>query len=409
MSRSLKIAREVVASLRANKPRAALMALGVAVGVAVLSTVIILGQGTRRRVMGLVDKHGLDMLMIRAGGEVQVFAPRADRGLEVLLEADGRAIAAELPNIEMVSPVQNQRGITVAYQDRSVITRAFGVAATWMEIRHWGIAEGRFITDADLQSMTRVAILGARVARQLFPEGSAVGGTIRVGGDPYTVGGVFIEMGTNAGGDDWDDRIVVPFTTSSRRLFGRPHLEQIVLRVEDARRLPETAERIRALLRVRHQIGPGEPDDFFVREPEDVQDAALETSSTLSSLLWAVSLVSLLAGGLIITNLMLLSVAQRGPEIGLRRAVGARASDITRQFLLESMIIALAGGLVGTALGLAAATGLSLAGVADSHVTWMPFAVAFACCALIGLAFGIHPARKAAGLDPARILREPRS
>jgi len=409
MSRSFKIAREVMASLRANWTRTALMALGVAVGVAVLSTVIILGQGTRRRVMELVNKHGLDMLMIRAGGEVQVFAPRADRGLEVLFEADARAIARELPNIEMVSPVQNQRGVTVSHEARSVVTRAFGVAAPWMEIRHWGIADGRFITDADMQSMARVAILGARVARQLFPEGAAIGRTIRVGRDPYTVEGVFIEMGTNAGGDDWDDRIVVPFTTSSRRLLGRPHLEQIVVRVDKVPRLSETAEQIRALLRVRHQIGPGEPDDFFVREPEDVQDAALETSSTLSWLLWVVSLVAMLAGGLVITNLMLVSVSQRGREIGLRRAVGARASDITRQFLLESTLIALAGGLAGTAVGLAAATGLSLAGVADSHVTWLPFVVAFAGCALIGLAFGIHPARKAAGLDPGRVLREPRS
>jgi putative ABC transport system permease protein len=408
MSRSLKIAREVMASLRANRTRTALMALGVAVGVAVLSTVIILGQGTRRRVMALVEKHGLDMVMIRAGGEVQVFAPGADRGLQVLVEEDARAIAAELPHIEMVSPVQNQRGITVTHEDRSVVTRGFGVAASWMEIRRWGIAEGRFITDADMQSFARVAILGARVARQLFPEGSAVGRTIRVGGDPYSVEGVFVEMGVDAGGDDWDNRIVVPFTTSSRRLFGRPYLEQIILRV-DVLRLPETAERIRALLRVRHQIGPGDPDDFFVREPEDVQDAALETSSTLSSLLWGVSLVALLAGGLVIMNLMLLSVSQRGPEIGLRRAVGARASDITRHFLLESTFIALAGGFAGTLVGLAVATGLSLAGVADSHVTWLPFGLAFAGCALIGLAFGIHPARKAAGLDPGRILREPRS
>jgi putative ABC transport system permease protein len=251
-------------------------------------------------------------------------------------------------------------------------------------------------------------MLGARVARELFPEGGAVGRVVRVANDPYTVKGVFIEMGASAGGDDWDDRVVVPFTTSSRRLFGRPYLEQIVMRVSDVRRLPEAAERVRALLRVRHQIGPGESDDFFVREPEDVEDAALQTSSTLSALLVAVSIVALLAGGLVIMNLMLLAVSQRGPEIGLRRALGARAADITRQFLLESVIIALGGALVGTVVGVAVASGLSAAGAATSRITWLPFAVAVASCAAIGLASGIHPARKAARIDPGSSLRAPR-
>jgi putative ABC transport system permease protein len=406
MSRSLRIGRDVVASLLANKPRAMLMMLGLAVGVAVLSAVMILGAGTRQRIMGLVSKHGLDMLMVRAGGEVQVFAPRADRGIEALFAEDARAIEAEVPHVRMVSAVQNQRGISVVHTDRSVVTRAFGVEPRWMEIRHWGIAEGEFLDEADVQSMARVVMLGARVARELFPEGGAVGRVVRVANDPYTVKGVFLEMGASAGGDDWDDRVVVPFSTSSRRLFGRPYLEQIVIRVSDVRRLPEAAERIRALLRVRHQIGPGEPDDFFVREPEHVEDAALE--STLSALLVAVSIVALLAGGLVIMNLMLLAVSQRGPEIGLRRALGARAADITRQFLLESVIIALGGALVGTVVGVAVASGLSAAGAATSRITWLPFAVAVASCAAIGLASGIHPARKAARIDPGSSLRAPR-
>jgi putative ABC transport system permease protein len=405
MSREWRIVRHAAGSLSANRRRTALMALGLAVGVGVLSTVMIVAEGERREVMELVGKHGLDLIMVRAGGDVQVFAPRADRGIESLFEEDARSIAAELANVSMVSPVQNQRGLHAVFEDRSTTTRVFGVAPDWIEIRRWGVADGEFISEPDVQGMTRVAVLGAQVARQLFPEGGAVGNVIRLGGDPYTVKGVFLEMGASAGGDDWDDRIVVPFTTSARRLFGRPYLEQIVMRVADPRRLGETAARVRDLLRVRHQIGQGEPDDFFVREPEDVEGAALETSNTLRSLLIAVSAVALVAGGLVIMNLMLLAVSQRVREIGIRRAVGARAADIRLQFLSESVMVAVAAGLIGVAAGLVASLALEALGLATGHVTWVPFVLALAACVTIGVAAGVHPARRAAAVHPAQAMR----
>jgi putative ABC transport system permease protein len=396
---------DVFASLLAQQQRTFLMVLGVAVGVAVLSATIVIAQGTQERIMGLVEKHGLDMVMVRAGGEAQVFAPQIDRGLAVLVEADARAIEADIPGVERVSAVQNQRDITVIHEDRAVTTRAFGVEPDWLDIRHRDMAEGEFLSEGDMAAMARVVMLGAKVARGLFPEGGAVGRTVRVGNDPYTVKGVFIELGVNAGGDDWDDRIVVPFTTSSRRLLNRPYLEQIVIQVSNVRRMPETAERVRNLLRVRHGIIPGKQDDFFVREPEDVENAALDTSSTLSALSMAVAIIALLAGGLVIMNLMLAAVSQRSSEIGLRRAMGARSSDIARQFLLESWAVALAGGGIGVPVGITVATALAAAGVASSSVTWVPFAIALVSCTLIGLVAGLHPARRAAHLDPVATLR----
>jgi putative ABC transport system permease protein len=372
----------------------------------VLSATIVIGQGTEAQVKGLVAKHGLDMLMVRAGGEVQVFAPQADRGLATLFESDARAIEAEVPGVELVSAVQNQRGITVVHEDRSVTTRAFGVEPDWLAIRHREMGQGEFLSDADMTVMARVVMLGSKVARELFPAGDAVGRTVRIANDPYIVKGVFIEMGVNAGGDDWDDRIVVPLTTSTRRLFNRPYLEQIVIRVSDVRRMPETAERVRNLLRVRHGIAGGKLDDFFVREPEDVENAALETGSTLSALSLAVAIIALVAGGLVVTNLMLVAVSQRSHEIGLRRAIGARSADIARQFLLESLAVALVGGGVGVAMGTAIAMGLAAAGVASSRITWVPFTVAFVSCALVGVAAGFHPARRAARIDPAITLRQ---
>lgn len=406
MTRYQRALKDVLASLRAHPQRTVLMAAGPAIGVAVLSAVIVIAQGTEERIMELVQKYGLDMIMVRAGGEVQVFAPKTDRGLAVLVEADARAIEAEIPGVTMISAVQNQRGMTVVYEDRSVTTRAFGVEPDWVEIRRRGIGEGESISETDMAGMARVAMLGLKVARALFPDGNAVGRTVRVGNDPYVVKAVFVELGVDAEGSDWDDRIIVPFTTSSRRLFNRPYLEQIVMRVDDPRRVADVAERVRNLLRVRHSISPGEKDDFFVREPEDVENAAAEMSSSLSSMSLALAIIALLSGGVVIMNLMLAGVSQRAQEIGLRRAMGARASDIARQFLLEALFVTLAGGIVGVIVGVAAALGLEAAGLANSRVTWVPFAISLIACALIGVLFGLHPARKAARLDPATTLRQ---
>lgn len=408
MSRTMRLVRHVSATLRANPMRTLLLMSGMMVGVAVLAAVIILGQGTRGRILDLVGKHGLDMIMVRAGGDAQVFAPTADRGLASLMEGDARAVEREIPGVRLVSGTQNLRGISVVAGDRQVTTRAFGVEPDWMAVRRWGVSEGEFIDAADMAATARVVLLGAGVARQLFPNGAAVGETIRVNGDPYIVKGVFIEMGTNAGGDDWDDRIVVPMTTSARRLFNRPYLEQIVMLVDDARRVPEVAERVRELLRVRHNIGPGQPDDFFVREPEDIEDAALETSNTLTTLLVALAGAALLAGALVIMNLMVASVSARRHEIGLRRAVGARAGDIERQFLLEAVGVSIGGGLVGLVIGVVAALLLGALGLGDTRLTWLPFVAALVACVTIGLAAGVIPARRAAQVPAAVALRERR-
>jgi len=406
MSRVGRSASDAFRSLLGNKQRALLMMLGVAAGVAVLSAVIAIGQGTRERVMDLVQVHNLDMIMVRAGGEVQVFAPGADRGLASLSEPDARAIENEIPNVELLSGTQNKRDINVVFQDRSLKTRAFGVEPDWADIRYRPMAEGEFIDAADMASTARVVVLGSTVAKGLFPEGGGIGQVIRIENDPYTVKGIFTETGATANPEEnFDDRLVVPMTTSAERLFSRPYLEQIVLRVPDLERIPETAENIRALLRTRHSIGPGEQDDFFVREPDNVVDAAFETPRILFALMLGVSVVALIAGGLVIMNLMLISISQRTGEIGLRRAVGARASDITRQFLLESIFITLAGGVVGVVLGLAIASGVEAAGLAASRVTWVSFAIALLVCTAMGLAFGVYPARKAAHLDPATSLR----
>jgi len=408
MKRILRLLRQAVDTLLSNRLRSFLMMLGLVIGIASLTAVICIGQGTRAQVMDMVGKQGWDLIMVRAGSAKQVFAPTTDRTIASLLEGDAQAIEAGLGNIRYVSPVQNQRGWEVVYGDRSVKTRIFGVGPAWHLIRRRSVERGEFLTQADLVNMTRVTVLGFRTAKMLFDAADPVGQSIRIGNEAFQVKGVFVEAGITPGGDDWDDRIVIPITTSSKRLFGRLYLEQIVVQVRDARRLPQTAEQIRALLRERHQMRPGAEDDFFVREPEDLKTAALATSSTLTKLLIAISAISMLVGGVVIMNLMLISISQRVHEIGLRLTVGARRRDILGQFLFEALLIALAGGLLGAIGGAGIASLLARTGVAVSKITWVPFAISILSCGLVAVVFGLYPAGKASRLDPVAALREKR-
>jgi putative ABC transport system permease protein len=408
MNRTLRLSQQAGDALLSNRLRSLLMMLGLVIGIASLTAVICIGQGTRARIMGMVAQQGWDLLMIRAGSAKQVFAPTTDRTIASLMEADTQAIEASIGNIRYISSVQNQRGWEVIHGGQSVKTRIFGVGPTWHHIRRRPVEKGEFLTQADVVNMTKVAILGYRTARMLFGDTDPIGQTIRIGSEAFQVNGVFVEAGITPGGDDWDDRIVIPLTTASRRLFGRLYLEQIVIQVRDARRLPQTAEQIRTLLRQRHQISAGAEDDFFVREPGDVKVAALTTSSTLTTLLIALSAIAMLAGGLVIMNLMLISVSQRVHEIGLRRTVGARQQDILGQFLFESLLVALTGGLLGAAGGVAVASLLAWTGVATSRITWIPFVTSIVACSLVAVVFGLYPARKASRVDPAVALRKKR-
>ena len=408
MKRTLRLGQEACASLLANRLRAFLMMLGLVIGVASLTAVICIGQGTQAQVMKMVVKQGWDLIMIRAGAEKQLLAPTTDRAIASLVEADAQAIESTLGNIRYVSSVQNMRGWEVIYSTNSTKTRIFGVGPTWHYIRHRPVERGEFISQADVVNMNRVAILGFRTATNLFGNANPVGQSIRIGKEAFRVKGVFEEAGIAPGGDDWDDRVVIPFTTSSKQLFGRLYLEQIVIQVRDPRKLSQTAEQIRKLLRERHQIRAAADDDFFVREPTDVKEAALKTSSTLTTLLMAISGIALLVGGIVIMNVMLISVSQRSHEIGLRRTVGARQKDILGQFLMEALGVALVGGLLGAAGGVGLASLLSWAGVAVSQVTWIPFALGIISCGLVAVVFGLYPARRAAQVNPVVALREKR-
>jgi ABC-type antimicrobial peptide transport system permease subunit len=389
------------------------MMLGLVIGIAALTAVICVGQGTRDRILGIVAKHGLDMLMVRPGNpharanvNAMPGATDAGRPPSSLSEEDARAIEASIPNIRMVAVVQNQRGVDLKAGDNSIKTRTFGVSPLWEAIRRRGVLKGEGITDEDMVHAAKVVVLGYNTWHELFGEADPVGQTAYLNGDAYRIKGVYTEMGVSAGGDQWDDRIVVPVTTSMKKLFGRTYLEQIVLQVKDVGRILQTKDEVTALLRERRGLAPGADADFFVRDPEMLAEVATGASGTLTRLLAAVAGIALLVGGVVIMNIMLISVSERTREIGLRRALGARRGDIVAQFLLEAVLGALAGGALGVAAGAGAAPALAALGERMvSKVTWLPFAVSVASCCLVAVLFGIYPARKAARVDPVVALR----
>jgi len=403
MARKTKIISEACVALASHKLRTFFMMIAIVIGIASLTAVICIGQGTKDEIMGRVGKHGNDMVMVRPGGTLQVFAPDKARALVSLKPEDTAPIEERLSNIRRIASVQNERNWDVSYKDKTVKQRIFGVEPEWANIRRSdGIHLGRALEEGDEQGAARVGVLGWITWKELFGDEDPVGATIRVGDNPFEVVGVFPELGAAAGKDDWDFRVVVPKSTSTKRLFGRTHLEQIVIQVQDAEKLHETAEQVRAVLRENHGLAPDAEDDFFVREPKHIADAALSTSKTLNNLLYATSGIALLIGGIVIMNIMLLSVSERTREIGLRRALGARKRDILGQFLIEALAVTLAGGVVGVVCGVAASVLLA----EHVKITGVSLAVSIVSCSAVALLFGLYPARKAAAVDPVVAMRE---
>jgi len=403
MAKQTKIVQEACAALMSHKLRSFLMMIAIVIGIASLTAVICIGQGTREEIMGRVGKHGNDMVMVRPGGTMQVFAPDKDRALVSLKPEDTAAIEERLSNIRRIASVQNERNWDVSYKDKTVKQRIFGVEPEWANIRRSdGIHLGRALEEGDEDRAARVGVLGWITWKELFGDEDPVGATIRVGDNPFEVVGVFPELGAAAGKDDWDFRVVVPKSTSTKRLFGRTHLEQIVIQVQEPEKLHETAEQVRAVLRENHGLAPDAEDDFFVREPKHIADAALSTSNTLNNLLYATSGIALLIGGIVIMNIMLLSVSERVREIGLRRALGARKRDILGQFLTEALAVTMAGGVLGVVCGVAASILLA----EHVKITGISLAVSIVSCSVVALVFGLYPARKAAAVDPIVAMRE---
>jgi len=309
-----------------------------------------------------------------------------------------------LPTVRSIVPRQRKRMRTV-YRKNNTSTRIYGVTPLWQSVRNWALADGRFFTDEEMDRKLKVAVIGATPAGKLFGGESPLDKSVRLGGVFFKVIGVLEEKGVTESGYDPDDRMLIPITTSISRLTHENFLHSIRIQAASPAVVPETMEAVRQILRRNHHLSFLAADDFRFITPRGIMEWVTAHQQAMNRMLALISTVSLLVGGIVIMNIMLVSVRERIREIGVRRCFGARRSDITQQFLFEAVAVSLLGGVFGVGLGWAVSTGLARWTRLPAEITWEPFLLAFLFSTAVGLVFGIQPARKAAGLNPEEAIR----
>ena len=402
----LVIFRVAIRALGRNKARSALTMLGIVIGVGAVIAMVSIGQGAQASVQEQIANVGTNLLFLRAGsqnvGGVQTGTD--DSGSRSLKVEDIEAIRREIPSVAMASPSVNAR-VQIIAGNQNWRTSVQGVAEQFPKIRKWSVASGRFFADTDVATAARVAVIGQTIANNLFPGMEPVGQTIRVRDLPFLVVGVMAPRGQDQQGRDQDDLILAPYTTVQKKLLAITYLQSALVSATSPDSTKIAEQQITDLLRQRHKLAPNQENDFSVRNMTDIAEAADATNRIMILLLGSIASVSLLVGGIGIMNIMLVSVTERTREIGIRMAVGARSSAVRVQFLVESIMLSLAGGLIGIIVGV----GISL--VVPSMLGWptlvSPVAIlgSVVFSAAVGIFFGYYPARKAAALDPIDALR----
>ncbi|MGB9177997.1 MAG: ABC transporter permease [Pyrinomonadaceae bacterium] len=402
----LMIIRVAFRALVRNKMRAALTMLGIIIGVSAVIAMVSIGQGAQASVQAQIESMGTNLLFVSAGAQNVggVRSGAGDSGTNTLTVEDLEAIRREVPSVAMVTPTINARSqLVVANQNWN--TSVQGVSEQYPEVRKWTVQSGAFFTETDVRSAARVIVLGQTIADNLFPGADPLGQSVRVMNLPFKVVGVMARKGQDPQGRDQDDTAFAPYTAVQKKLLGNTRVQVAYVSAisQDATYTAQT--QITDLLRQRHKLSANEPNDFSVRNMTDVAEAANETNSIMTMLLGSIAAVSLLVGGIGIMNIMLVSVTERTREIGIRMAIGARSSAVRSQFLIESIVLSLTGGLFGILLGV-------IVSIAIPRMLGWPTLVSTAAIigsvifsAAVGIFFGYYPARKAAGLDPIEALR----
>ena len=391
-------------SILKNKMRTLLTMLGIVIGVGAVIVMVAVGHGAQSMIESQISSLGTNLIVVMPGSSSQGGASQGAGTFNRLTVDDAEKIKREGTLLAAVSPVVTTRTQVIggAGNWRTMIQ---GVSTDFLTIRDWSVTSGALFSDADVKASRKVAVLGATVAKNLFPDDDAVGAQIQLGKVPFTVGGVLASKGQNAGGNDQDDVILVPYTTAQNRLSGRVFIGQILASTFTPQDIPAAQEEIAGIMRDAHRISDGAPDDFTVRNQTEIAEAATKTTSVMTGLLAAIASISLLVGGIGIMNIMLVSVTERTREIGIRMAIGARGSDVLTQFLVESIVMSVLGGLVGLALGFG---GGALLGHLTGWTVSTPMsavAIAVGFSGAVGVFFGYYPARKAAALNPIQALR----
>jgi len=391
-------------SILKNKMRTLLTMLGIIIGVSAVILMVSIGSGAKRQIEERILTLGTNMMVITPGATTQGGVSQGAQSFNHLTIEDADHLRAQSFLLSAVSPVVVTRGQVIGGQG-NWRTFVFGVHPDYQTIRDWPVSSGVFFDQADLRATRKVALIGKTVADNLFPGEDPVGQQIQIRHVPFKIGGVLGSKGQTAEGNDQDDVILVPYTTAQTRLAGHSFIAQILASAFSPGEIPAAQEEVRQIMRDSHGLSVNEADDFTVRNQSDLATAAQETTEVMTLLLSAIASISLLVGGIGIMNIMLVSVTERTREIGLRLALGARSSDVLVQFLVESVVMSLTGGLIGVALGSGGGALLGLFTGWRTVISPATVLLALGFAASVGIFFGYYPARRAAALDPIEALR----
>jgi putative ABC transport system permease protein len=400
----LAILRIAIRALTRNKMRSLLTMLGIIIGVGAVIATVGLGQGAQQAVQDQIASMGTNLLYISSGSVNKGGVRLGGGATKTLVYDDMKAILQETPSIAQAAPGAGASAQVVS-DNQNWYTRVTGTEPQYFDIRNWPFARGGSFTQDDVGRAANVVVVGATVQQNLFGNADPVGQTVRIGTLPFEVVGVLVAKGQSGLGQDQDDGVYVPITTLQKKITGQDWLQYIMASAVSQPASYAAQGQITALLRDRHRIRPGQDDDFSVRNLADVAQLADESSRVMTLLLASIACVSLIVGGIGIMNIMLVSVTERTREIGIRIAIGATESDVLRQFLSESVVLSVAGGIVGILFGVASS--ITITRVLGWNILISPAAVSAAVVfsMAVGIFFGFYPARKAALLDPIEALR----
>lgn len=400
----LNLIKIALKALSNNKFRSFLSMLGIIIGVAAVIIMMAIGQGSKAEVRKNISKMGTNLIMVRPGAEMMGGVRQDPSEMQTLKQADYDAILAGREFITYVSPEVTASG-QVINGSNNTSTTLYGESIDYLKIKQWEVAEGEMFDEEDIKKSAKVAVIGQTVADELFPDGSdPVGQTIRFKSIPFRVVGVLESKGYNTWGMDQDNLIISPYTTVMKRVLAQNFFSSINASAVTEELSDKAIEELTSTLRESHKLKPADDDDFTIRSQQEMMETMSTTLDTITIILVVAAGFSLLVAGIGIMNIMLVSVTERTKEIGLRMAVGARGVDISWQFLIESIIISLSGGILGILLGWCLTLISNKIGMMAVIPLWS-IVVSFAVCTLIGVVFGYFPARKAASLDPIEAIR----
>lgn len=397
-----KVALRAVAS---NKFRSFLSMLGIIIGVAAVIIMMAIGQGSKESVRANIAQMGTNMIMIRPGSDQRGGVRLDPSEMQTLKVDDYEAIVADKRFVTYVSPEVSSSG-QVIYGANNTSATIYGESLDYFDIKMWDIKDGETFTDEDIRKSAKVCVVGTTIVKELFGDADAdcVGRTIRFKSIPFRIVGVLKSKGYNNWGMDQDNVLIAPYTTVMKRLLAQTFFNSINCSAITEELTDEAIDELTAILRSTHKLKEADGDNFTIRSQQEMMETMSSTMDTITIILVVAAAFSLLVAGIGIMNIMLVSVTERTKEIGLRMSVGARSIDISNQFLIESVMISLTGGVLGVVVGWLGTLLCSQFGLPTSIPMWSIF-VSFAVCTVIGVGFGYLPANKAANLDPIEAIR----